>query len=498
MPASIPASRIVNVLPNVITAGGSGLDLVGLIVTQSAQLPIGSVLSFSTAADVSTYFGPSAQEASLAATYFAGYDGSTIKPAKLLFYRFAATAQASFLRGGSLASMTLAQLKALSGTLTINVSGTDKTSSSINLSSATSFSNAATLIQAAFTSPGFTVAYDSISSAFVFTTTATGAAATLSTATGSLSSGIKLTTATGAVTSAGADVMTPGGAMDAVIALNQDFVSFMTAWKPVDADKLLFAAWTSGKADRYTYMAWDDNAAATNNGDTSSFGPLNKAAGYGGVVPIYDPANGANIAAFEMGCIASLNFNAQNGRATMAFRYSTGMIVAGVTNQTVGDNLIANGYNFVGQYATANQGFTFFYPGQISGKFAWVDSWSCQVWMNNSFQLALMSLLTQVGQVPYNNEGYALIEQAMMDTVNRARFFGAIRAGVTLSALQQAQINNAAGGVVADVVQQRGWYIKVGDASPQVRAARGSPPIYVWYTDGQSVQQITLSSVLVQ
>jgi hypothetical protein len=498
MPASIPASRIVNVLPNVITAGGSGLDLVGLILTTSAQLPIGVILSLATAADVSAYFGPSAQETALATTYFAGYDGSTIKPAKLMFYRYASTAQAAFLRGGSVAGLTLAQLQALSGTLTINVTGSNKTSSAINLSAATSFSNAATIIQAAFTSPGFTVAYDSISGGFVFTHGTTGAAATLSFATGTLSAGLKLTAVTGAVLSPGADVAAPGTAMDAVIALSQDFVSFTTTWKPVDADKLLFAARVSGKNNRFAYVPWDDNAAATNNGDTTSFGPQNKAAGYNSVAAIYDPANGANIAAGVMGYIASLDFKARNGRATMAFRNATGQVVAGVTNQTVGDNLNANGYNFVGLYATANSQFTFLYNGQISGKFAWLDSWACQVWLNNGFQLALMNLLTQVGQVPYNSEGYALIEQAMMDMVNQALYFGAIRAGVTLSSLQKAQINNAAGAIVADVVQQRGWYIKVADAPPDVRAARGSPPIYFWYTDGGSVHQITLSSVLVQ
>jgi hypothetical protein len=82
--------------------------------------------------------------------------------------------------------------------------------------------------------------------------------------------------------------------------------------------------------------------------------------------------------------------------------------------------------------------------------------------------------------------------------VDAALNFGSIRAGVTLSAQEAAEINNAAGGKVSDTIQQRGWYIKVGDALPSVRAARGSPPVFVWYTDGQSVQRITLSSVLVQ
>ncbi|OYW18753.1 MAG: hypothetical protein B7Z52_04590, partial [Burkholderiales bacterium 12-64-5] len=179
MVASIPASAIVSVQPAVIDAGGSGLDLVGLFLTASAQAPVGSVLSFATAADVSAYFGPLSTEATLAATYFAGYDGSLIKPANILFSRYATVDVASYLRGGSVANLTLTQLQALTGTLTITVDGSAKTSSSINLSAATSFSNAATIIAAAFTTPGFVVSYDSISGGFLFTNSTTGAASTI-------------------------------------------------------------------------------------------------------------------------------------------------------------------------------------------------------------------------------------------------------------------------------------------------------------------------------
>lgn len=496
MVASIPASAIVSVQPAVIDAGGSGLDLVGLFLTDSAQLPAGQVLSFASAADVAAYFGPLSTEATLATTYFAGYDGSNVKPANLLFYRYATADIASFLRGGSLSSLTLTQLQALSGTLTITVNGSAKTSSTINLSAATSFSNAATIIAAAFTSPGFVVSYDSISGGFLFTNSTTGAASTITVATGTLAAGLKLTTATGAVTSQGADAYVPGTAMAAIIALTQDFVSFSTTFEPSDSDKLLFAAWVDAQNSRYLYVGWDDDSAATVNGDTTSFGSQVRDNGLGGVAPVYDPSNGANVAAFVMGAIASIDFNADNGRATLAFR--TGSVNPGVSNQTIAANLKANGYNFVGRYATANDQFVFLYPGQCSGAFDWIDSYICQVWMNNAFQLALMNLLTGTGSVPYNAEGYALIEASLRGVIDSALSFGAIRAGVSLSAQQVAEVNAAAGGDIAQALEQQGWFVKVGTASAEVRAARGSPPIKVFYTDGQSVQQINLTSVNVQ
>lgn len=493
---SIPASAIVNVQPAVISAGGSGLDIIGLMLTDSSRVPVGSRLSFASAPDVSAYFGPLSTEATLAAIYFAGYDNSTIKPSRLLFWRYAQDDISGFVRGASINDLTLSELQALTGTLTITVAGVAKTSASIDLSGASSFSNAAALIQAAFTSPNFAVTYDSVSGAFVFTSTPTGDTATMTYVSGTLAAGLRLTQAAGAVISQGADAMTPAEAMGDVVDATQNFVAFMTAFGTDDAEKIGFGAWADSQNNRYLYVSWDDNAAAKGTGDTTSALAQAIADGYGSICGIYDPHNGASVAAFLMGSIASINFNAANGRATLAFR--TGSVNPGVTNSTIAANLQANGYNFVGSYATANDEFTFFYPGQVTGDFDWIDSWVCQVWMNNAFQLALMNLLTTVTSIPYNADGYALIEASLRSVIDDAVNFGAIRAGVTLSAQQKAEINNMAGGDIANTVEQRGWFIQVSDAAPSVRAARGSPPIFVFYTDGQSVQKITLSSVLVQ
>lgn len=496
MAASIPASAIVNVVPNVLSAGGSALDLIGLILTTNQQLPYGQVYSFSSADDVASYFGALSTEAGLAAVYFSGYTNSTIKPAALLFSLYANIPLASFVRGGNMARVSLASLQALSGTLMVTVNGTVKTSSAINLATANSFSAAAAIINAAFTSPGFTVTYDAVSGAFVLTNATTGAASTLSVSTSSLATGLNLTPATGAIVSPGADLTPPSVALDLVVAQTQDFVSFMTAWKPTTSDMLAFAAWTNTHADRYLYAMWDTDTAALNTGDTASVGSQITLSNYSGTAPIYAPINQGKAAAFLMGAIASIDFQATNGRITTAFK--SGALSVDVSNRSLASNLEANGYNFYATYATANQPFTFFYPGQVSGKFTWIDSWVNQVWLNNGFQLALMDLLTGIGSVPYNADGYAQIEQALSGQIEAAVSFGAIRVGVPLSAVQAVEVNTAAGLKVSDVIEQRGWYIKVGNASPQVRAARGSPPVMVWYADGNSIQRITVASVLVQ
>lgn len=494
MVASIPASDIVNVVPGVISAGGTGLDMVGLILTNSARAPTGTVLQFASAADVASYFGSSSDEAAKAAIYFNGYINSFIKPAFVLFAAYATAARPAFLRGGSLA-LSLAQLQALSGTLIVTANGTQYTSATINLAGATSFSNAASLIQAAFTAPPFTVTYDSASGAFQFTTTTTGDAATISFATGTLAAGLGLTSAAGAVQSAGSDADVPGDAMAALVAQTQDFVSFTTLWNASDDDIVAFATWAGSKGDRFLYVPWTNTNVATTNTDTTSPARRVDAAALSGTALIWSPS--ADKAVFVLGYIASIDFTRPEGRTVAAFRRGTGL-TADVTNQTIANNLLANGYSFYGTYATANDDFTWLYNGQVSGDFAFIDSYINQIWMNNAFQLSLMALLRDVGQIPYNDDGYEMIGAGIQTDIDNALSFGAIRAGVTLTESQKAQANSIAGVDVSDTLFNRGWYLSVLDPGGTVRAQRGSPVCTFLYTDGQSVQKINLSSLMVQ
>ncbi len=498
--ASIPASAIVSVTPSVISAGGTALDLNGLILTTSTRPPIGTVPAFASTADVSDYFGPSSDEAAAAAIYFNGFDNSNKKPGSVLFAQYPSASVAAYVRGGDVGALGLSYVTGLAaGVLTITVDGVAKTSSSINLSGASSFSNAASLILAAFTTPGFTVTYDSVSGGFVFTSSTTGASSTTTYVSGTLSAGLLLTQATGAVTSQGAIAATPSAYMTALAQVTQNWASFTTLFNPDlsgNTNKLAFASWTNLSGNRYLYVPWDTDVTPTqSNNATSSLGNILKTNNSTGTAPIYAPDS--DYAVFILGYVASLDFEQTNGRATLAFKSQTGL-AAVVTNETVAENLIANGYNFYGTYATANDEFTFAYPGLVSGPYAWVDSYVNQIWLNNALQLAILSGLVQAKSVPYNQAGYTLIKAWCMDPINAALNFGAIRAGVTLSAAQTAEVNSAAGVPIADTLSTTGFYLQVRDATAQVRAARGSPPCSLWYMDGQSVQTVNLASILVQ
>jgi len=506
---SIPAKKLVNVIPGVIGAGGAALALSGLILTANTAVPIGAVQQFSTADAVSSFFGANTDEAKLAAIYFAGFDNSTSKPANLLFWQYPTAPVAAYLRGGSVAAMTLAQLQAIpSGTMTVTVDGVVKVSSSINLATATSFSDAATKITAAFTG-GPTVTYDAQRAAFVATSGTTGVTSTIGFGTGTISTALNMTQALGAVTSQGAATSTPAGAMTAIVAKALNWAGFMTVFEPVVADKVAFATWASQQGDRFAYACWDTDVNATAQGNTTCFGAQAKALNLSGSIPLTADANVAAalgvtvasiaqpLAAFVLGYLASIDFGRTNGRATAAFR-GQGGIVAGVTDATVADTLIANGYNFYGNYATSQQTFTFLQPGQISGRFKWIDSFANEVWMNANFQQSLLDFMTQANSIPYNSVGYADIETVLQDPINQAVRFGAIRGGVSLSGSQIVAVNSYAGQPIDTVLSTRGWYLSIVDPGATVRAARGTPQMTFFYCDGGSVQQMTLASLLVQ
>jgi hypothetical protein len=355
------------------------------------------------------------------------------------------------------------------------------------------------------TASPLTVTFDSVSNAFVITSGISGAESSVAFATGTLAIPLLMTAATGAILSQGAEAATPSAFMNALTANTTNWATFMLDFDPDfgsgNTQKLAFSAWNSGVTDdNYVFVCWDSDITPTISVPAQqSLGYLIGSSGnnYSGTCLVYDPTDTVHLAAFICGYVASINFNTINGRTTAAFRSQSGL-AATVSNQTIAQNLIANGYNFYGVYATASQNFTFLYPGSISGPFQWLDSYANQIWLNNGFQQALMNLLTIVSAIPYTASGYAMIPAACQTQINQGLSFGAFRAGVPLSSTQIIQVNNQAGAKIDNILNAQGWYFQVQPATPQVRQARQTPPCFFWYTDGQSVQMITLNSIDVQ
>ena len=505
---TIPASSIVTVNPAVIGTGGSPLSLNGVVLDTSELIPTGKVLTFTSADAVADYFGLSSTHKDLADIYFLGYSDSYIKPGKLYIAPYADSGRSAWLM--SAAGLTLGAVKALeAGTLTIIIDGTEDTTASIDLSGSSSLSDAASTIQAALQATGFNgvaCEWNSTVGRFIITSSTTGQSSTISYASGALASGLYLTQANAATLSQGVAADTPETAMANIVANATNWATFMTSWEPDTADKLEFAEWCNEQNQRFAYVAWDSDANACVADQESTFASQVNTLEYDGIIPIsgdpvYCMGKGStlaavtlNVAAFVCGMIASIDFSRTNARITGAFKSQSGLAISCADEQKA-ENLMDNGYNFYGSYATANDGFVFFYNGQLSGKWKWIDPYVNQIYMNNQFQLALMTLLTAVGSVPYTESGYALIRAALQDPIQQMLKFGGIRAGVEMSELQKAEVNQVAGVMIDRTIEQDGFYLQVLDPGAQVRGNRGTPVCNFWYTDGGSVHKITLASI---
>lgn len=494
--STIPISQIAQVIPSVIGAGGAASRLVGVVLTQDTSIPPGQPKTFFLAADADSWFGPSTPETTAADNYFPGIVNGGQLPYSLTYARYALAATPAGSYGANLGSLTLAQLQAFTGTLIVTTSALF-TSSSINLSTATSFANAAALMTAAFTTPDFAITYDTARNRFLLLTTATGPSATSTDVSGTLAANVGLAQSAGAfIQTAGVAADTPSSAMSRLITQTTNWGSFTHAWSATLSDRLLFAQWNSGQNFQYWYLGWDADAADLTPNNAASFGAQVLAAPYQGTTPVYGTV--ATAAAF-MGYAASINYNVTNGRTTLAFRQFTAGTPATVNTLANANALLTNGYTYIGAYANAANQYTIAYNGKTSGSFLWSDTYLDQIYLNRELQRANFEALLAYNSIPYNSDGYAELYQAALDVIDAAVTSGIIRAGVTLTNSQAQQINAAAGRQISDVVQSRGWYYLIGDPANvgQARQNRTSPAATLWWTDGGSVQQLNVNSVTI-
>jgi hypothetical protein len=351
-----------------------------------------------------------------------------------------------------------------------------------------------------------TVSFDSVSGAFVVTSGVVGPASTSAFATGATAASLELTSATGAVLSQGAAPQTPATFMNQLIVTDSAWVNFMTDFDPDggsgNTQKQAFAAWKDTQDDRFGYYCWDnDNSPAASSDAAASLGRILEANGDSGTLLIWEGGGSATLldnglCAFALGIAASVNYNQTNGRTTFAFRAQAGL-VANVTDPTTAGNLEANGYNFYGAYGAANTNFIWFQTGQITGEFAWADSYLTQIWLNLFFQQQLLTMLQNLNSVPFNSSGASIIQQVCQTVIQAGLAFGAF-APNTLTPGQIAEVNQMAGASIAAALQSQGYYLQVNIPSQIVQVARGPWAITFWYIDRNSVQSIDLSSVLVQ
>lgn len=489
MLASIPASEIVTVLPSVLGAGGTAMALNAVIISDDVKFV---AKEYSNADAVGNDYGTTSDKYKFAQIYFNGFTGSTVKPSALFISKYSAVDSAAKLTGASLRSMSLDQLKAITGAISVTIDGVLATGT-IDLSAATSFSNAATLIATALTAA---VTFDTQLQSFVIASGTTGATSSISFATGAAAEALALTELTGAQLDNVTTVDTATTAMKRLTnyTLNLSTIVVETSTALDDDIQKEIATWVSLQNHRYWMVKYGEEPTALIANNTTNFAGWIAENNVADVTCVYGTLEHAALCA---GYAASLNFSELNGRTTMDFR-STSTLAPSATDVDDANALESNGYAYYGAFATANDRFIFLRNSIVSGEFKWVDAHLNQVYFNSQLQLVQITGLIANKSVPYNEVGKSKVRASAQDPINEMLDFGGIQTGVALSEQQKSIINNEAGVDAATIIFNQGYYLMIRDATAQVRAARGSFPIKLWYTDGGSVHSINIASINVQ
>ena len=492
---SIPISQIIEINPGVVGTGSNPLALNGLILTPSQNAPTNAILTCYSLEDVAAYFGTSSAEYKAAVPYFSA---NTVRnrrsPDSLLFTRYSSSLTGAWAKGKSIAGVTLSDLQSVQGTLSVTIDGTVYDAEALGLGSANSFTEMASAIQTALKlASGQSCVWNSAFARFEIYSGTTGENSTISPVTGTAAEALGLANAQ---LSQGTDSISPDAAVEFAAVNHLNWAQFTILFDgDIDIDTLKeLCKWQATKNSRYFFIAYDNHANALEPGDTSCLGRWVIDNKYN-VLVCWD---NVTVATFVMGCFASVNWDAYNGRITPAFKTQEGMEPT-VSNLHDANALLENGYSYFGAYAAdgPKNTYNFFYDGKLGGIFEWSDSFVNQIFMNAQLRGAMIDMLMGVNVMPYSDYGYAMIRSAAMDPINQALTNGSIRTGVNLSENQKAQIVSMIGFDISDELYTKGYYLYIGRATAQARSQRQSPPITFFYMDGGSIQRIEIPSIAV-
>lgn len=494
--STIPLSVDFNITPNVVTPAGSAVDANGLMLTDNELVPVGSVVSYFSAADVSALMGSTSKEFLAAQQYFNGYENSSVIPGELLMYRVITADVAGYLLSGNLKGVALSTLKAIpAGTITLTVDGVSTTSSSIDLSTATSFSDIASKLQTGIGASKVAVEWLPIANRFIIRSVTTGADSEVSYASpGALETGLLLTQATAATVSPGSDAVTLTDTMNNIINTNQNWILFNSLVELTDDQKTELCAWANGSKNRFGYVVHDTTAEGTIANNANCFvQKVVVANGYENIFPVY----GSYLySVTALAYAASVDFARTNGRVSFKFRGFSGL-APNVSDLATAQALKSNGYNFYGSYSLNKTMAQYASDGAISGKFVWLDSFIDQVWINASLVGAYANLFTNNQSYPFNQNGYGAIQAATIDVANQALTFGAIQKGVVLDQAQIRIVNNTVGKDISATLYSEGWYLFIPTQTGAARLERDLKGAIFYYVDGQLIQSINMSSTAI-
>ncbi|WP_298165111.1 DUF3383 domain-containing protein [Novosphingobium sp.] len=475
MTTGLPVSRLITASVNLTPAGAQYANIETLLLLGDSPVidTLTRIRSYNSLAGVAADFGTSAPEYAAALLYF----GQSPQPTQLYIGRWARTATAGALYGAPLtaAQQALANFTAVTaGGFKVQVNGGALTGvTGINLSTATSLSQVASLITTALTGASLAATCVWTGSQFQIVSTTTGTSSSVSLlqapASGTDISGLLGGTAgAGAYAVAGIAAESALAAVTALDAIPTYWygLTFAASTMPSNSDYLAVAAFIEATTHIFGLTTADANAV--NSASNTDIGSQLIAAGYTRTFGQYSTTNPYAVISI-FGSILTTQFNGSNTMPTVAWKVEPGVPYEPLS-QNAASVLDTKRYNY---FANFQNGASVLVNGCCFGQ-AYVDEIFGLDWLQNRIQTNLFNLLAAQPKVPQTDPGIHQFVNVIDQSMEAAITNGLVAPGQWQAAgfgqLQTGDYLNA------------GYYIYAPPISTQSsadRAARKSPPIQV-------------------
>jgi hypothetical protein len=432
---AISQSKYINIVSSI--GGGSSVnqrDLMGRVFTSNYLVPVNRVLEFSggktsALSAIADYFGITSAEYVFANRYFSFSTAANTEPQKISFARYnQGTATNATLISGVVPALSVLQA-ITAGTLSITVGTTDVDLTDVNLSSATSYADVATLLTTAFDGGVDSVVYDTNNKRFVISSTSA-----LSYATGTVAEAIGWTSADGILSEA-SEAKTPLETISESAELSNNFFSFCFLDALTSGEIETVAQWTDSQNVKYMY------SVSVNESNYEAIQTAVK--DYDGVALTLDLHN-EHAEFMPMSAFAAVDYTKPNSTMDVFYKQFDNVTPSVTSNakRYIYDPLRINYYGTTQQ---AGQAVSFYQDGVLQGSIPSMTVYANEAWLKDAFITDILNMRMGLDSLPANNTGKSLVMSALMETVNLALSNGVVLAGKELTGTQKAYITTITG-----------------------------------------------------
>lgn len=470
-------------------------ELIARIFTASSNVNPNAVIECENLADVGTIFGTSSEEYKIAEKYFGFINKYARSPKKISFYRDWRNGVNSYIVSSD--DTTLATLQAISsGSIKVTIGSISKTISSINLSSATSFSDVASALQTAIrgadSDASFTSATVTADTNGRFTiTSGTKAKASIVIEEANDST---LAEALNLVDVEGVEGRATGTIVDVFensVQISNNFATFYFIEGAFPQDTITLTNYINNKYPVEfmfivsTKIEW--------------LGDVTEPTDATGVTwELVDDNEGKYNFVLPMAITATTDYNKENGTVNYMYTQYSEMGVV-VDDDDTANSLDRIRVNYYGQTQKSGQKLAFYQNGVMQGDYQDQNIYVNEIWLKDALTTKYINYMLSVSNWYANKAGQAIGQGLAMDVIERAKLNGTITTEKEISEEDKVYIYN----ITADEnawrqIYQEGYYLTTYIDKKTINNQTTYTFNYVLlYSKGDSIKKVEGLNILI-